>query len=153
MTTDDFCFYLQNCLIQTSQRGQRYSDTSPFSIPCFDNVNAAYRNNVDSFVAGDLPDRINFGQISHDQACSGPVMPAVTVIKLFFSSSLTLQTNYVCPWPAFFGPSSRLFSKWDTIRLHLGRLLPYLANTRLSRKVRDKRSSLFADNIVMKTKF
>jgi hypothetical protein len=35
MTTDNFCFYLQNRLIQTSQAGgQWYSDTSPFSIPC-----------------------------------------------------------------------------------------------------------------------
>ncbi len=35
MTTDNFCFYLQNRLIQTSQTGgQPYSDTSPFSIPC-----------------------------------------------------------------------------------------------------------------------
>ena len=35
MTTEIFCFYLQNILIQTSQTGgQRYSDTSPFSIPC-----------------------------------------------------------------------------------------------------------------------
>jgi hypothetical protein len=34
MTTDNFCFYLQNRLIQTSQTGgQLYSDTSPFSIP------------------------------------------------------------------------------------------------------------------------
>ncbi len=34
MTTDNFCFYLQNKLIQTSQTGgQWYSDTSPFSIP------------------------------------------------------------------------------------------------------------------------
>jgi hypothetical protein len=34
MTTDNFCFYLQNRLFQTSQTGgQRYSDTSPFSIP------------------------------------------------------------------------------------------------------------------------
>jgi hypothetical protein len=34
MTTDNFCFSLQNRLIQTSQTGgQRYSDTSPFSIP------------------------------------------------------------------------------------------------------------------------
>jgi hypothetical protein len=33
MTTDNFCFYLQNILIQTSQTGgQWYSDTSPFSI-------------------------------------------------------------------------------------------------------------------------
>jgi hypothetical protein len=34
MTTDNFCFYLQKRLIQTSQTGgQRYSDTSPFIIP------------------------------------------------------------------------------------------------------------------------
>jgi hypothetical protein len=34
MTTDNFCFYLQDRLIQTSQTGgQQYSDTSPFSIP------------------------------------------------------------------------------------------------------------------------
>jgi hypothetical protein len=34
MTTDNFCFYLQNRLIQTIQKGgQWYSDTSPFSIP------------------------------------------------------------------------------------------------------------------------
>jgi hypothetical protein len=36
MTTDIFCFYLQNGLIQTSQTGgQWYSDTSPFSIPWY----------------------------------------------------------------------------------------------------------------------
>jgi hypothetical protein len=36
MTTDNFCFYLQNRLIQTSQTGgQQYTDISPFSIPCF----------------------------------------------------------------------------------------------------------------------
>ncbi len=34
MTTDNFCFYLQNRLVQTSQTGgQWYSNTSPFSIP------------------------------------------------------------------------------------------------------------------------
>jgi hypothetical protein len=34
MTTDNFCFYLQNRLIQTSQTGgQWYNDTSYFSIP------------------------------------------------------------------------------------------------------------------------
>jgi hypothetical protein len=33
-SADNFCFYLQNRLIQTSQTvGQQYSDTSPFSIP------------------------------------------------------------------------------------------------------------------------
>jgi len=34
MTTDNFCFYLQNKRIQTSQTGGQWdSDTSPFSIP------------------------------------------------------------------------------------------------------------------------
>jgi hypothetical protein len=34
MTTDNFCFYLQNRPIQTSQTGgQEYSDTSLSSIP------------------------------------------------------------------------------------------------------------------------
>ncbi len=33
-STDNFCFYLKNRLIQTSQTGgQQYSDTSPLSIP------------------------------------------------------------------------------------------------------------------------
>jgi hypothetical protein len=35
MATDNFCFYLQNRLIQTRKTGgQWYGDTSPFSIPC-----------------------------------------------------------------------------------------------------------------------
>ncbi len=39
MTTDNFCFHLQNRLIQTCQTGgQWYSDTSPFSIPCIGQV-------------------------------------------------------------------------------------------------------------------
>jgi hypothetical protein len=33
MSTDNFCFYLQNGLIQTGQTGgQLYIDTSPFSV-------------------------------------------------------------------------------------------------------------------------
>jgi hypothetical protein len=36
MTTDNFGFYLQNRLIQTSQTGgQQYSDTSPLVFPGF----------------------------------------------------------------------------------------------------------------------
>jgi hypothetical protein len=37
MSTDNFCFYLENRLIQSSKTGgqqySEYSDTSPFSIP------------------------------------------------------------------------------------------------------------------------
>jgi hypothetical protein len=55
MTTDNFGFYLQNRLIQTSQTGgQWYSDTSPFSIPWlstmeqhdFKNVNNCLNINI-----------------------------------------------------------------------------------------------------------
>jgi len=36
MTTDNYCFYLEKRLIQTSQTGgQQYSDTSPYSIPWY----------------------------------------------------------------------------------------------------------------------
>ncbi len=39
MTADNFCLYLQNRLLKTSQTGgQWYSDTSPFSIPWFVHV-------------------------------------------------------------------------------------------------------------------
>ncbi len=42
MTTGNFWFYLKNKLIQTSQTGgQWYSDTSPFSIPCFNPLQAS----------------------------------------------------------------------------------------------------------------
>jgi hypothetical protein len=45
MTTDIFCFYLQNRLIQTSQTGgQQYNDTSTFSIPWFYHYATALAN-------------------------------------------------------------------------------------------------------------
>ena len=36
-----------------------------------------YRHNIDSFVARNLPDGINFCQISHDQTRTGPVVPSL----------------------------------------------------------------------------
>jgi hypothetical protein len=43
MATDNFYFYLQNRLIQTSQTGgQMYSDTSPFSIPWLKSSNVLF---------------------------------------------------------------------------------------------------------------
>jgi len=51
MTTDNFCFYLQNRLIQTSQTGgQWYSDTSPlvFPIKFFPSTALARSRNGDS---------------------------------------------------------------------------------------------------------
>jgi hypothetical protein len=45
MTTDDFCFYSQNRLIQTSQTGgQQYSDTYPLVFPVF--CNTLERRNI-----------------------------------------------------------------------------------------------------------
>jgi hypothetical protein len=47
MTTDNFCSYLQNRLIQTSQTGgQWYNDTSPFSIPCAKHNKAEWHYDV-----------------------------------------------------------------------------------------------------------
>jgi len=43
MRTEIFCFYLQNRLIQTSQTGgQWYSDTSSFSILCFESLTSFF---------------------------------------------------------------------------------------------------------------
>ncbi len=48
MTADNFCFYIQNKLIQTSQAGgQWYSDYSPFSIPCTQHNVIAYQQKCD----------------------------------------------------------------------------------------------------------
>ncbi len=47
MTTDNFCFYLQNRLIQTSQTGgQQYSDASPLSIPWLITVSQSHTHYV-----------------------------------------------------------------------------------------------------------
>jgi hypothetical protein len=50
-TTDNFCFYLPNRLIQTRQTGgQRYSDTSPFSIPwLLLNLDKVSEHGIDAF--------------------------------------------------------------------------------------------------------
>ncbi len=51
MATDDFCFYLQNRLIQISQTGGHwYSDTSTFSIPCPMMYVQAWRQNDEVIV-------------------------------------------------------------------------------------------------------
>ncbi len=51
MTTHNFCFYLQNRLIQTSQTGgQWYSDASPFSIPWLKAVGHEDRKQMFDFV-------------------------------------------------------------------------------------------------------
>jgi len=47
MTTENFCFYLQNSLIQSSQTGgQWYNDISPFSIPWL-NICVVIKSNLD----------------------------------------------------------------------------------------------------------
>ncbi len=50
MATDNFCIYLQNRLIQTSQTGgQWYSGTSPFSIPWLNCPPKGYHFNMTAF--------------------------------------------------------------------------------------------------------
>jgi hypothetical protein len=66
MTTDNFCFYLQNRLIQTSQTGgQWYSDTSPFSIPWHFNFfgqNSHFLQKVEVITPVELADKF-FGDV------------------------------------------------------------------------------------------
>jgi hypothetical protein len=58
MTTDNFCFYLQNRLTQTSQTGgQWYSDTCPFSIPWFNDCGQmpdALKSDIDGTIAREI---------------------------------------------------------------------------------------------------
>jgi hypothetical protein len=64
MTTDNFCFYLQNRVIQTSQTGgQRYSDTSPVSIPWLE------CSSLTSFLQPRLHESNQYSKLS----CSTPV--------------------------------------------------------------------------------
>ncbi len=54
MTTDSFCFYLQNRLFRTSQtRSNCYSDTSPFSIPWYTAISRAPLSAMLSYLWGD----------------------------------------------------------------------------------------------------
>ncbi len=49
MTTDNFCFYLQNRQIETSQTGgQQYNDASPWSIPWTKVIAAKFHDNKQS---------------------------------------------------------------------------------------------------------
>jgi hypothetical protein len=62
MTTDNFCFYLQNRQILTSQTGgQQYSDTSPFSIPWL-----AYKDLANRDLANRTLTNAMFDEHSHD---------------------------------------------------------------------------------------
>ncbi len=52
MITDNFCFYFQNRLFQTSQTGgQWYTETSPFSIPCPILKNVTYQLQFGQFLS------------------------------------------------------------------------------------------------------
>ncbi len=85
MTTDNFCFYLQNRLIQTSQTGgQWYSDTSPSSIPCFDLQN-------------DFSERRCRGQIVELQPRPCRHLLQVSDVIKLLTSSLTLGINLLGP--------------------------------------------------------
>ncbi len=81
MTTDNFCFYLQNRLIQTSKTGgQWYSDTPPFSIPWLNR-----RNKLERLCGG-------FFQTSLLFASEARSLPERTTLKLLHLGKL---------WPYF----------------------------------------------------
>ncbi len=93
MTADNFCFYLQNRLIQTCQTGgQLYNDTSPFSIPwlsCPVSV-LIFVSSEASHLGGALPSSRNREllldrdlirrQIWQLSTCQGPVLSILSII-------------------------------------------------------------------------
>jgi hypothetical protein len=91
MTTDHFCFYLQNRLIQTSQTGgQRYSYTSPFSIPwLYHRTTCGLYYKSFTIVYYDSNDNTI---IIYDRNDSGLYYKTLIVTNL----ALAMSVNYVC---------------------------------------------------------
>jgi hypothetical protein len=105
MTTDNFCFCLQNRLIQTSQTGgQQYRDTSPFSIPCTDhNIQHRLSNKVADVYANPFTtykavltthpfgNKINLSQV--------PIMPTNAKQNLYVckpTKASAVYSFYIC---------------------------------------------------------
>ncbi len=123
MIADNFCFYLQNRLIQTSQRGsQWYSDYSPFGIPCFNpRFNGGGDNNI-------------FSKFENFLNIIGLCCQLLSILKTFF---LHLQqqeeiSQIVCQcWTSSGQPDiceqDRRIPQWNTYRLYpqiAGQLFP-----------------------------
>jgi hypothetical protein len=71
MTTENFCFYLQHGLIQTSQTGgQQYNDTSHFSIPWPNNTIETLLSNLEEEEEEDKVQKIIFQHIHTVFKCS-----------------------------------------------------------------------------------
>jgi hypothetical protein len=83
MTANNFCFYLQNRLIQTSQTGgQWYSDTSPFSIPCL-RLNGLLIGSfiVDYFFALSMVVLVKVYQHTNDFAIKTSKLPSLLEVR------------------------------------------------------------------------
>jgi hypothetical protein len=125
MTTDHFCFYSQNRRIQTSQTGgQWYSDTSPFSIPCFGELpQPAWVNKSDLFsLSGILSWGGGQGVLSFPSAIFHCVnsfdsidneIPGDCTIKVF---RVVINFRTVVNWLSWHFRDWRL-PKWSTFRL------------------------------------
>ncbi len=93
MTTDNFCLYLQNRLIQTSQTGgQWYRDTCPFSIPWLSLFCLFVSHGEKSLMTIILKDVNETGKKKRGRKRKRPEMdnisrPGVNVIKLFTAVS------------------------------------------------------------------
>jgi hypothetical protein len=86
MATDNFCFYLQNRLIQTSQTGgQWYSDTSPLVFPAY-MVDEVSSPQVDGQLA--VGGSLLINPEGHDHL---QLLPLVDGRKLFFTSSVSFR--------------------------------------------------------------
>jgi len=89
MTIDNFCFYLQNRLIQTSQTGgQQYSDTSPLVFPDLYNSGRRCQWNDIKHTATQLDDT---------RHCD--ILPnQISIIQIAFNNSKTCFL--VLDWPS-----------------------------------------------------
>jgi hypothetical protein len=112
LTTDNFCSYLQNRLIQTSQTGgQRYSDTSPFSIPW---TVAPGANPINSFTLKKYKHAIYIGAVLFmmmarlDMVFLGIVMGSFLIdvtVSIVYSYRKSKQDTLI-RYPWFYSPMS-----------------------------------------------
>ncbi len=133
-TTDNFCFYLQNRLIQTNQTGgQWYSDTSPFSISWFGQQCLWPTTRL---VGNDPPfgqQCLLFDAVLVDQMSVGQMVFDQMTWNVFFSSFLFRQisiffiSNLNLFWPKVLSNKPRQFTDLKAERGGDGLIIQYIA--------------------------
>ncbi len=123
MAAENFCFYLQNRLIQTSPTGgQQYSDTSPFSVPWLN----CQKQKTNVFQSGKQPSSItdcetisrppsaltsysNFHGQRRPAISSGPNQKGHRAENFTSLTQESLTNHHIRPFGASGGPISNNF--------------------------------------------